>query len=75
MARSRWRDHPVIDAASTWIVAYAARLWGVFLVGVVIALSWHALRGIHTRAVRGVLEQLDSRALMVAGEFAGWSQG
>ncbi len=67
MARSRWRDHPVIDAASTWIVAYAARLWGVFLVGVVIALSWHALRGIHTRAVRGILEQLDSRALMVAG--------
>src|SRR6185436_1782808 len=67
MARSRWRDHPIIDAASTWIIAYAARLWGVLLVGVVIALSWHALRGIHTRAVRGILEQLDARALMVAG--------
>jgi phosphatidylglycerol lysyltransferase len=67
MAKNRWRDHPTIDAVSTWIVANAARLWGVCLVAVVVALSWHALRGVQTRAVRGILEQLDTRALIVAG--------
>ena len=66
MRGSRWRDHPTIDAASTWIVAHAARLWGAVLVGVVVALSWHTLRGIHTYAVRSILERLDTRALMVA---------
>ena len=62
----RWRDHPRIDAASAWIVANAARIWGVVLVTAVIVLSWHSLRGIHTREVRVILRSLDSRTLTIA---------
>ena len=54
----RWRDHPRIDAASAWVVANAPRIWGVVLVAIVLALSWHSLRGIHTREVRAVLRCL-----------------
>ena len=62
----RWRDHPRIDAASAWVVANAPRIWAVVLVAIVLALSWHSLRGIHTREVRAVLRSLDSRPLTIA---------
>src|SRR3954470_10913839 len=55
MAAEGWRDHPRIDAVSAWIVANVTRIWGVVLFAIVLALSWHALRGIHTREVRAVL--------------------
>ncbi len=55
-----------IDAASAWIVAHAARLWGASLFAIVLALSWHALRGIHTHEVRAILRTLDSRPLAIA---------
>jgi phosphatidylglycerol lysyltransferase len=66
MAEERWRDRPTIDALSAWIVANATRIWGVVLFAIVLALSWHALRGIHTREVCAVLWSLDSRPLAVA---------
>src|SRR4051812_31272880 len=66
MADRRWRDHPRIDAASAWVVANATRIWGVALFAIVLTLSWHALRGIHTHEVRAVLGSLDSRPLIVA---------
>ena len=63
MAERRWREHPVIDAVSTWIVAHVPQLWGFGPLPVVLALSWHALRGIHTHEVRTVLRTLDLRAV------------
>jgi phosphatidylglycerol lysyltransferase len=66
MAEERWRDHPTIDALSAWIVANATRIWGGVLFAIVLTLSWHALRGIHTHEVRAVLGSLDSRPLIVA---------
>ncbi|HEU4938597.1 MAG TPA: phosphatidylglycerol lysyltransferase domain-containing protein, partial [Vicinamibacterales bacterium] len=62
----RWRDHPQIDAASAWVVANAPRIWGVLLLAIVLALSWHSLRGIHTREVRAVLRSLDPGPLAIA---------
>src|SRR3954447_10488534 len=39
---------------------------GVALFAIVLALSWHALRGIHTHEVRAVLRSLESRPLIFA---------
>jgi hypothetical protein len=66
MVHSRWRIHPAIDAASTWVVAHTARLWGAAVFAVVLALSWHTLRGIHTHQVRGILGTLASGPLVIA---------
>ena len=66
MAEGRWRGHPTIDAASAWMVANATRIWGAVLFAIVLALSWHSLRGIHTHEVRAVLRSLNSRALTIA---------
>jgi phosphatidylglycerol lysyltransferase len=60
------REHPRIDAASSWIVAHAARLWGFALFGIVLALSWQTLREVHTREVREVLRALHARELTIA---------
>src|SRR5258708_31495643 len=54
------------ERASTWLVAHAARAWGFVIVALVLALSWHALRGIHIRDVRATLRALDDRWLMAA---------
>ena len=67
MTPNTWREHPRIEAASSWIVAHATRLWGFVLVGIVLALSWHTLRGVHTQQVRAVLRALDARQLTLAG--------
>jgi len=66
VTKNTWREHPRIEAASSWIVAHAARLWGFVLFGIVLALSWHTLRGVHTQQVRAVLRALDARALTIA---------
>ena len=66
MPEGRWRDHPRIDAASAWVVANATRIWGVALLALVLALSWHSLRGIHTHEVRAILRSLDSRSVLSA---------
>jgi phosphatidylglycerol lysyltransferase len=66
MANGRWRDRPTIDAVSTWIVAHAAQLWGIVVFGIVLARSWHALRGIHTHEVRAVLRTLAGWPLAIA---------
>ena len=34
----------VVDAASTWVVANAARLWGFAVVAAVLGVSWQTLR-------------------------------
>ncbi len=60
------REHPIIDAVSSWVVAHAARVWGVLLFGIVLTLSWRTLRGIHTSEVRGVLHTLHTWPLMIA---------
>jgi len=49
-----------------WVVAHAARLWGFALFGLVLAITWHTLRGIHTRDFREALHSLDARALTLA---------
>ncbi|NUR55836.1 MAG: bifunctional lysylphosphatidylglycerol flippase/synthetase MprF [Acidobacteria bacterium] len=54
-------------AAWQWIVAHASTLWGFALLAVVLALSWHALRAIHTRDVRAALHSLDADWLTIAG--------
>jgi len=66
MIGGRWREHPAVDAASTWIVANAAKLWGAAVFAIVLALSWHTLRGIHTHQVRGILRTLASGPLAIA---------
>lgn len=55
-----------IERASTWVVAHVARLWGVIVVAIVLALSWAALREIHIHEVRTMLRALDGRWLVVA---------
>ncbi len=67
MTANSWREHPRIEAASSWVVAHAARLWGFVLFGIVLALSWHTLRGVHTQQVRAVLRALAARELTIAG--------
>ncbi len=60
------REYPRAAAAAAWIVAHAARLWGFALFGIVLALSWHTLRGVHTHEVRAVLRTLDPGWLAAA---------
>jgi hypothetical protein len=55
------------EQVSTWIVARAARVWGLLVIAIVLALTWHALRGIHIRDVRATLRALDGRWLIAAG--------
>jgi phosphatidylglycerol lysyltransferase len=55
-----------IERASTWVVAHAARAWGLVVIVAVLAASWGALRGIHIHAVRALLAALDSRWLLAA---------
>ena len=57
---------PAIDAASSWVVAHAAQVWGALLFGIVLALSWTTLRGIHTSQVRAVLHTLLPWPLTIA---------
>jgi phosphatidylglycerol lysyltransferase len=59
--------HRRAEQLSTWIVARAARAWGLLVIAVVLALSWHALRGIHIHEVRAMMRALDGRWLVVAG--------
>jgi phosphatidylglycerol lysyltransferase len=66
VTKNTWREHPRIEAASAWIVAHAARLWGIALFAIVLALSWHTLRGVHTHDVRAVLRALHGRELGIA---------
>src|ERR1044072_3548812 len=66
MAEVRWRNHPSVDAAVAWIVANAARIWGVVLLAIVLVLSWHSLRGIHTREVPALLRARARGPLIVA---------
>ena len=66
MTMRRWKEHPVVGAVSAWIVAHAARLWGALILAVVLALSWQALRGIHTHEVRAILRTLATAPLLVA---------
>src|SRR5262245_38858316 len=54
------------ERASTWVVAHAGRVWGLIVIALVLALSWHALRGIHIHTVRSLLRALDARWLVVA---------
>jgi phosphatidylglycerol lysyltransferase len=61
-----WRQQPRVAAVSEWIVAHAARLWGFALFGIVLTLSWHTLRGVHTQEVRTVVRSLDGRWLWLA---------
>ena len=60
------QDHQGVAAASTWIVAHAARLWGALLITVLLALTWHTLRGINTHEVRAIFRILQTRPLTVA---------
>jgi phosphatidylglycerol lysyltransferase len=57
------------EQVSTWIVARAARAWGLLVIAIVLALSWQALRGIHIHDVRETLRALDGRWLVAAGAF------
>jgi len=66
MSIRRWKDHPIVDAASAWLVANAARLWGAIVLAAVLALSWQALRGIHTHEVRAILRTLATGPLVFA---------
>jgi phosphatidylglycerol lysyltransferase len=54
------------ERASTWLVAHAGRAWGFIIIAVVLALTWHALRGVHVRDVRATLRSLDDRWLAAA---------
>jgi phosphatidylglycerol lysyltransferase len=65
MTTRRWKQHPLVDAAAAWMIAHAARLWGAIVLVVVLVLSWHALRGIHTHDVRAILPTLSTTPLLV----------
>ena len=54
------------ERASTWLVANAARAWGLAVVVLVLALSWSALRGIHIHQVRATLRTLNAWWLLAA---------
>jgi phosphatidylglycerol lysyltransferase len=60
------RHRPSIDAITAWVVAHAAQLWGIVVFAMVLALSWHTLRGIHTHQVRAVLRTLAGGPLTMA---------
>ncbi len=64
-ARRLW-ERLSLTRAWEWTVAHAARIWGFALVSLVLALSWHTLRGIHTREFRLALHSLDGRQLTIA---------
>jgi phosphatidylglycerol lysyltransferase len=52
-----------LEDAWNWIVAHVARIWGSVLLGLVLAATWHTLRGIHTRNFRVALHSLSARDL------------
>ena len=54
------------DAAAVWALGHAARVWPFILFAVVLALSWHTLRQIHTRDFRVALRALQAPWLLVA---------
>src|SRR3954467_787753 len=56
----------IVERASTWLVAHAARVWGLVVIAAVLAVSWGTLRGIHIHDVRAMLRSLDGRWLAAA---------
>src|SRR3954447_6257981 len=56
----------IVERASTWLVAHAARAWGLVVIAAVLAVSWGTLRGIHIHDVRAMLRSLDGRWLAAA---------
>src|SRR6476659_3009831 len=61
--RERGTHVTFLEDAWKWMVAHAARIWGFALFGLVLAVSWHTLRGIHTRDFRVALHSLDVQDL------------
>ena len=56
----------LFERASTWLIAHAARVWGLLVIAIVLAISWDAMRGIHVHEVRAMLRSLDGRWLVGA---------
>ena len=56
----------IVERTSTWLVAHAARAWGLVVIAAVLAVSWGTLRGIHIHDVRAMLRSLDGRWLAAA---------
>jgi phosphatidylglycerol lysyltransferase len=56
-----------LDRAAVWALGHAVRVWPFVLCAIVLWLSWHSLREIHTRDFRVALRALHPFWLAVAG--------
>src|SRR3954471_2788916 len=55
-----------VETALVWLLGHATRVWPFIVFGVVLAVSWHALREIRPRQFRAALHTLDPQWLGVA---------
>src|SRR3954471_156862 len=55
-----------VETALVWLLGHATRVWPFIVFGVVVAVSWHALREIPPRQFRAALHTLDPQWLGVA---------
>ncbi len=67
----RLRLYPRVQSATVWMLGHAVRVWPFVVFAVVLGLSWHTLRHIHTRDVRLAMHSLDARWLIAAGALTG----
>ena len=56
-----------LDDLAVWALGHAVRLWPFVLFAVVVWLSWHTLRQIHTRDFRVALRALHPQWIAIAG--------
>src|SRR4051794_15933829 len=58
-----------IETVLMWLLAHASRVWPFVVFGVVLALSWHAVRDIQPRVFRAAVRDLDAWWLGAATVF------
>src|SRR4051812_17052089 len=56
-----------IESGLVWLIGHASRIGPFLVFAIVLAVSWDALRQIHTRDFRLALRMLDRRWLTIAG--------
>src|SRR5690349_18527907 len=67
--RQRPRIIAGLENAALWLIGHATKVWPFVVFGLVVALSWQALREIHPRDFAGALHALDAPWLSAATLF------
>ena len=64
--RSRSSVRSTLENGSLWLLGHASRVWPFFVIALVVALSWTAVRQIHPREFSSALHALNPRWIAFA---------